>query len=343
VSPAVWPRHEPLDERLLVVDVDARAFRDARVRDLPSFLRAGDLLVVNDASTVPASLRGRVADGASVEVRLLARGADDRTWRAVLFDDLDWRTRTEDRSAPPRVEAGARILLADGLDASVLAVDPISPRLVTIHFRQEGAALWSALYRHGRPVQYSHLNAPLAPWAAQTPYASRPWAVEEPSAGRPLGARVLAALRVRGVGVASVTHAAGLSATGDPALDAALPLPERFDIPAATVAAVATARRSRSRIVASGTTVVRALEGCAAQHEGVLVPGEGTTDLLIGPSHSLRVADALFTGLHDPASSHFQLLQAFAPRKLLEEAYAHADLAGYLSHEFGDSSLIARG
>jgi S-adenosylmethionine:tRNA ribosyltransferase-isomerase len=75
----------------------------------------------------------------------------------------------------------------------------------------------------------------------------------------------------------------------------------------------------------------------------VLVPGEGTTDLLIGPSHSLRVADALFTGLHDPASSHFQLLQAFAPRKLLEEAYAHADLAGYLSHEFGDSSLIARG
>jgi S-adenosylmethionine:tRNA ribosyltransferase-isomerase len=85
------------------------------------------------------------------------------------------------------------------------------------------------------------------------------------------------------------------------------------------------------------------LEGCAARHDGLLAPGEGTTDLLVGPSHRLRIVDALFTGLHDPAASHFQLLQAFAPQDLLDQAYAHAERVGYVSHEFGDSSLIARG
>ncbi len=343
MSPAAWPRDEPLDERLLVIAVDADAVHDAHVRDLPLLLRPGDLLVVNDAATIPASLRARGADAAQMEVRLLARGSDDRTWRAVLFDDGDWRTRTEDRYAPPRVEAGVRLVLGEGLDATVLAIDPISPRLVTLRFAQEGAALWSAIYRHGRPVQYSHVAAPLDLWATQTPYASRPWAVEEPSAGRPLAWRVLASMGTHGVEVAFITHAAGLSATGDAALDAALPLPERFDIPDATVSAIARAKARGGRVVAAGTTVVRALEGCAALHGGSLVAGEGTTDLLVGPSHRLRVADALFTGLHDPAASHFQLLQAFAPQELLERAYAHAEREGYASHEFGDSSLIARG
>jgi S-adenosylmethionine:tRNA ribosyltransferase-isomerase len=342
VSPAAWPRDEPLDERLLVVAVDAGAVHDAYVRDLPALLRPGDLLVVNDAATIPASLRARGADTAQMEVRLLARGSDDRTWRSVLFDDRDWRTRTEDRRAPPRVDPGAWLVLGDGLDATVLAVDPVSPRLVTLRFAQDGAALWSAIYRHGRPVQYSHVAAPLALWATQTPYASRPWAVEEPSAGRPLAWRVLASMSARGVEIAFITHAAGLSATGDAALDAALPLPERFDIPDAAVAAVARAKARGGRIVAAGTTVVRALEGCAAMHGGSLVAGEGTTDLLVGPSHRLRIADALFTGLHDPRASHFQLLQAFAPQELLERAYAHAERQGYVSHEFGDSSLIAR-
>ena len=343
MSPAVWPRREPLDERLLVVDAAAYAVRDAHVRDLPSLLREGDLLVVNDAATIPASLRASCPGGAQMEVRLLARGGDDRTWRAVLFDDRDWRTRTEDRLAPPHVDPGDRLIVGDDLDATVLALDPISPRLVTLRFAQDGAPLWSALYRHGRPVQYAHLAAPLDLWATQTPYGSRPWAVEEPSAGRPLCWRLLASVRARGVEVAFITHAAGLSATGDAVIDAALPLPERFDIPDATVAAVARAKARGARVVAAGTTVVRALEGCAAMNSGSLVAGEGTTDLRVGPSHRLRVADALFTGLHDPAASHFQLLQAFAPQELLERAYAHAEREGYLSHEFGDSSLIARG
>ena len=275
-------------------------------------------------------------------MRLLARGADDRTWRAVAFDGRDWRTRTEDRSAPPRAEPGMRVVFGDDLDAEVTEVDAISPRLLTIRFAQEGAALWSAIYRHGLPVQYAHVAAPLALWDTQTPFASRPWAVEQPSAGRPLTWRLLSTMRDAGVELASLTHAAGLSSTGDAALDAALPLAERFDIPAATVAAVAAARRRGGKVVAAGTTVVRALEGCAAQHDGVLVAGEGTTDLRVGPAHRLRAVDGLLTGIHDPGTSHFELLRAFAPATLLERAHAHADSGGYLGHEFGDSSLILR-
>ncbi len=337
---ATWPRAEPLDERLLVIDVDRRSTVDALIRDLPAQLYAGDLLIVNDAATLPASFEARTEGDARIELRLLARGADDATWRAVLFGDRDWRTRTEDRPLPPRLDAGARIVIDGDLAATIVAVDPISPRLVTVHFERSGDALWSALYRLGRPVQYAYVSAPLDLWATQTPYASRPWAVEQPSAGRPLQWRVLAALRARGIEIAAVTHAAGLSATGDPAIDAALPLPERFDIPFATVAAVARAKRRGARIVAAGTTVVRALEGCARDNDGELVAGEGMTDLHIDGSLRLRIVDAIVTGLHEPTASHFRLLEAFAPTALLASAYDHATRAGYSNHEFGDSSLI---
>ncbi len=128
-----------------------------------------------------------------------------------------------------------------------------------------GDALWAALYREGRPVQYSYLAHDLPLWAVQTVYAARPWAFEMPSAGRPLSWEILLALRRKGVRWASLTHAAGLSSTGDPAIDAALPLAERYDIPAATVRAVADTRARGGRVIAVGTTVVRALEGAAVE------------------------------------------------------------------------------
>jgi S-adenosylmethionine:tRNA ribosyltransferase-isomerase len=339
VSPGVWPRDEPLDERLLIVEVEARRLCDAHVRDLRRWLAAGDLLVVNDAATLPASLRARVS-GHPAELRLLARGGDDRTWTAVAFDERDWHTRTEDRSAPAPVEPGTRVVFAEDLEAEVTAVDAASPRLLTIRFAQSGAALWSAIYRHGLPVQYAHVAAPLALWDTQTPFASRPWAVEQPSAGRPLAWRLLSAVRERGVELAWLTHAAGLSSTGDAAIDAALPLAERFDIPGRTVAAIAAAKGRGAKVVAAGTTVVRALEGCAAQNDGRLVAGEGVTSLRVGESHRRLVVDALLTGMHDPKTSHFDLLRAFAPASLLERAHAHAERAGYLGHEFGDSAFI---
>jgi S-adenosylmethionine:tRNA ribosyltransferase-isomerase len=172
----------------------------------------------------------------------------------------------------------------------------------------------------------------------QTAYAGRPLAAEMPSAGRPLRVPLLRELRRRGVAIATVTHAAGLSSTGDPALDAALPLPELSVVPEATAVSVARARDERGRVVAVGTTVVRALEG--GFEDGRVRAGARRTDLRIGPGFKPRVVSGLLTGLHQPGESHFELVAAFAPRALLEASVAHASAAGYLGHEFGDSCLI---
>jgi S-adenosylmethionine:tRNA ribosyltransferase-isomerase len=327
-----------MPERLLLLDPQAGRFRDTSLAELPALLRAGDLLVVNDVATLPASLSAVAPGGARVEVRLLGEAEPSR-WRAVLFGEGDWHTRTEVRPAPPSLRPGDTLQL-QGLRATVLEVSTLSPRLVDVRFDAEGGRLWSALYRLGRPIQYAHLEAGLALSDVQTVYASRPWAAELPSAGRPLRWQLLLDLKRRGIALAALTHAAGLSSTGDPALDRALPLPERYEVPETTVAAVGTARASGGRVVAVGTSVVRALEGCAVRHGGRLAAGRGTTDLVVGPGYAPRVVDGLLTGFHEPGSSHLGLLRAFVPPPLLEAAYSHAEAEGYRGHEFGDSSLI---
>ncbi len=378
MRPATHPRDNPLGERLLWIDPgpgerlkdgqggradgwlgerggrkDAR-YGDARVGDLPAFLRAGDLLVVNDAATLPASLQARSPAGQAIEVRLLQEH-EDGSWDVVLFGEGDWRTPTECRLAPPRLSPGDNIRFGQesgALSAMVEAVSGLSPRLLRLRFDRRDAALWTALYRIGHPVQYAYLTRPLDLWLVQTRYSSRPWAAEMPSAGRPLTWGLLLSLRRAGVDLAILTHAAGLSSTGDPALDAALPARERFDIPAATVAAVLARKPQLSpggsesvavvpgRVIAVGTTVVRALEGCIERHGGVLVAGRGETELRLHPRFRPRAVDGLLTGLHEPTASHFDLLQAFVPADLLTAAYAHAEAQGYQCHEFGDSSLI---
>lgn len=354
------------DVRLLVIDPAAPAgagLAETRTPALPDFLAAGDLLVVNDAATLPAALRGRDEAGHPIEARLVSAGqpapagADEgeRFW-AVLFGAGDWRARTEDRPPPPALPVGARLDFAPpvaeiapgaaeirALAAEIVGRSPLSPRLVELRFDRAGDALWSALYAAGRPVQYSYLAHALPLWAVQTVYAARPWAFEMPSAGRPLSWELLLALRRRGVRWASLTHAAGLSSTGDPALDAALPLPERYDIPAATVRAVNETRARAGRVVAVGTTVVRALEGAARAGGGTLRPGPGTTDLRITPTFRPQLVDGILSGAHAPPESHFELLAAFAPPALLAAAAAHAERAGFLTHELGDAMLVLPG
>jgi S-adenosylmethionine:tRNA ribosyltransferase-isomerase len=351
------------DVRLLVIDPAApegAGLRETRTPALPDLLAPGDLLVVNDAATLPASLRGFDEAGRPVEARLIAaRGG----WRAdagastplrfaaVLFGAGDWHTRTEDRPPPPQLVEGARLRFG-ALRATTGRHATLSPRLVELRFEGEGGpldadALWAALYKEGRPVQYAHLAHDLPLWAVQTVYATRPWAFEMPSAGRPLSWEILLALRRRGVRWASLTHAAGLSATGDPAIDAALPLPEAFDIPAATARAVAETRARNGRVVAVGTTVVRALEGAAQQHhghgQGIVRAGRGETDLRITPTFRPRVVDGILSGAHAAHETHFQLLAAFAGADLLTAAAAHAERAGFLTHELGDSMLVLPG
>ncbi len=336
LAPAAWPRAQPLEERLLHLDPAQGTVQDRRIAELPELLEPGDVLVLNDAATLPASLPARV-NGAGAEIRLLADLGDGQ-WMAVLFGAGDWRTRTESRSAPPRLREGQSLVVA-GLEAQVICLSPLSPRLLQLRFHAGADAFWSAVYRRGRPVQYAHLAAELPLWQVQTSYAGRPWAVEMPSAGRPLRWSLLLQLRRQGISVVSLTHAAGLSSTGDAALDRALPLPEHFEIPPATAEAISQAKGGGGRVVAVGTTVVRALEGSFAQH-GRLFGSVGRTDLRIGPRFRRRLVDGLLTGIHEPGTSHFELTQAFTSVGLLERAQAHAAARGYLSHEFGDSMLI---
>ena len=345
LAPASWPAEEHGRERLLHVDPSRGSIEDRRVADLTALLCRGDLLVLNDAATLPGSIVGFSTRG-PLELRLAGPPSDERSrlWPAVLFGPGSWRERTEDRRPPPRLSAGDVVRIEAGagpdrgLSAEVATVSAISPRLVELRFDRAGAALWRALYRLGRPVQYSYLRAPLPLWHVQTAFAGRPLAAEMPSAGRPLRVSLLRQLRQQGVTIATVTHAAGLSATGDPALDAALPLPELSLVPEATAADVARTQAVGGRVVAVGTTVVRALEGAALQ--GRVRAGARRTGLRIGPGHTPRVVSGLLTGLHEPGESHFELVAAFAPRGLLEAALAHAAAAGYAGHEFGDSCLI---
>jgi S-adenosylmethionine:tRNA ribosyltransferase-isomerase len=235
---------------------------------------------------------------------------------------------------------GDPIVFSGGLHGAIESVSPEWPRFVSIRFPLADCELWRSLYRAAQPVQYAHLAGPLQVWHQQTAYAARPWSVEPPSAGLSLSWHLLDELTRHGVELAFLTHGAGLSSTGDPAIDAALPFPERFDIPASTVEAVVHARKQGTRVVAVGTTVVRALEGCAAANQGALKPGEGTTGLAITGTFVPRIVSGILTGIHETGSSHHRLLEAFAPAPLLRAASARAEETAYLSHEFGDAMLV---
>lgn len=215
------------------------------------------------------------------------------------------------------------------------------PRLLLLRLLGNRASIFAGLARHGRPIQYAHVPDPLALWDVWTGIATVPVAFEPPSAGFALDWRTLDAWRRRGVGFATLTHAAGLSSTGDPALDARLPFDEPYRIPERTARLVAEAKREGRRVIAIGTTVVRALEA-AAGGEGRVREGEGIARGRIGGQTRLTVVDAVLTGVHQPGESHFELLAAFADQRLLGRISAAFLAGGYRTHEFGDSMFLER-
>jgi len=329
------PRHAV---RLVVIDPDrAAAPRLERFAALPRLLRAGDLVVVNDAATLPGSLPGQTAGGVGFELRL-SGPVDAGRLSGVLLGPGDHHTRTEHRPPPPRIVRGERVTVA-AMPATVLNA---AGRRVELAVHGDGDALWQALYAAGAPVQYAHRSERLALWSVQTAYAGRPWAAEMPSAGRPLTWDTVLGLRRAGVAVAALTHAAGLSSTGDDALDRALPWPERYEIPVRTVHAVHEAQARGGRVIAIGTTVVRALEAAArAEGDGASIRiGSGVATLRLDAGYRPRVVSGLVSGLHVPGESHFELLSAFAPADQLARAIALAAAHGLSGHELGDACLI---
>jgi S-adenosylmethionine:tRNA ribosyltransferase-isomerase len=289
--------------------------------DLPWFLDAGDLIVVNDSATIPAALRAHLPDGAPIALHLSTR-LDATTWVV------------EPRGDAEAVEPGAVLRLPSGGAVQLL------------HPHRGSVRLWDArldlptpvlryLHEWGRPIAYRYAQGdwPLA--AYQTAYARIPGSAEMPSAGRAFSARVLDALSRRGVLVEAITLHTGVAS-----LEAhEAPYEERYDVPVRTARAVNDARGRGARVIAVGTTVVRALES-AATPDGRVERRAGWTALVITPERGVRTVDALLTGFHEPQASHLQMLAAIAPVRHLQAAYQAALSHRYLWHEFGDLHLI---
>ena len=316
----------PPDAKLLVIDDHENIIHVPRSAFV-EFLRPNDLVIANDAATLPASLSGvHQQTGKVIEVRLAGRPSldpsDINRFSAVVFGEGDFHTRTEDRPSPPSIKRGDTLLLGP-LRATVEGLLE-HPRLVLLLFAGTPDEVWAGLASHGKPIQYAHMQQSLELWDVWTRIAGPP---------------VLSAIREHKANFATITHAAGISSTGDDDLDRLLPFDEPYRIPETTARAVAAARQQGGRIIAVGTTVVRALED-AATEDGHLRSGEGLAKGRIGPSTRLRVVDAILSGTHERGSSHYELLRAFLEDSTLERATQELDTRGYKTHEFGDSVLI---
>jgi S-adenosylmethionine:tRNA ribosyltransferase-isomerase len=302
-----------------------------RFTDLPDLLRPGDLLVVNTSATLPAALpvagprdaglsAGSHGDRRRVHLSTPLPGAfpDDGHER--------WVVELRDGSAPYRDgRAGEQLALPGGATAELLAPYLGGQRLWAARLTLPGPLL-AYLDQHGEPIRYRHLPRPRPLADFQTIFALEPGSAEMPSAGRPFSRRVLEALNERGVQVAPVVLHCGVSSLerGE------TPYPERFRVPAATAEAV----HAAGRVIAVGTTVVRALETTGGD------AGEGWTRLVVTPETGVQVVDGIVTGWHEPDASHLLMLEAIAGRDLVERSYAAALEHGYRWHEFGDSHLL---
>ncbi|MFI7395901.1 S-adenosylmethionine:tRNA ribosyltransferase-isomerase [Streptomyces tendae] len=324
--------------------------------ELPGLLRAGDLLVVNTSPTLAAAVDGRVGH-TRVVVHFSTRG-DDGRWavelrepdgrgttraRAEAADTMSLRTRAraEGEGVAGRGcggPAGTRVRLPGG--ARLVLDEPLSARGERLWWaRVSGAQVPALLREHGRPIRYSYTerDQPLSVYQTvfALPYADGAGSAEMPSAARPFTARLVAELVSRGVQFAPVTLHTGVASaeSHEP------PYPERFAVPRASARLINAARAGDGRVVAVGTTAVRAVES-AAGADGVVRARAGWTDLVVTPERGVRVVEGLLTGLHEPEASHLLMLEAVAGRAAIDRGYEAAVRGRYLWHEFGDVHLL---
>ena len=258
----------------------------------------------------------------------------------ALVDPASDPLQLRDALPPPLLRPGDALRLGP-LFAMVTRLHG-HPRLIGIDFRGKPDIVWAGIARHGRPIQYAHVEEPLSLWDGWTKLASLPVAFEPPSASFVLDWSLLTTLRNRSIEFVTLTHAAGISSTGDPALDARLPFDETYRIPASTVRAIRATRQRGGRVIAIATTVTRPLEHAAARAGG-LRAGDGLATQRIGWGTRLRVVDAIVTGAHECGERHYELLlRAFAQDPVLSRMSRALEDRDYLGHEFGDSVLLTR-
>ena len=300
---------------------------DARVADLPRFLTAGDVLVVNQSATLAAAIP--LGDG---RILHLSTQLGEERWVVEL-------RRACGHGSLPLLDADpGPVALPAGAEADLLTPYPAGhggpARLWLARLRLPGA-LTAYLAVHGQPIRYG-CGAERWPLAAyQTVFGLTPGSAEMPSAARGFTAELVAELVGAGVLFAPITLHTGVSSleAHEP------PYPERFDVPASSAELVNQTREAGHRVIAVGTTATRAIESAAAQ-DGRVHAARGWTDLVIGPQRGVRVVDGILTGWHEPAASHLLLLEAVAGRPLLERSYAWALAGDYRWHEFGDFHLV---
>ncbi|HEX6390368.1 MAG TPA: S-adenosylmethionine:tRNA ribosyltransferase-isomerase [Solirubrobacteraceae bacterium] len=333
--PAFEPRsaHQPAearglrrdDVRLLVATRHDDAISHAHFADLPDLLAPGDVLVVNTSATLPAAVSARRADGTPVELHFAtpAPNHDDSRWWVVEL-------RTSGGAQPQTAIAGEELALAGGGELELVAPYAAGRRLWLA--RLGGAEpVVAYLRRNGHPIRYGYVPSPWPLDAYQTAFALHPGSAEMPSAARPFTPELVTRLVTAGVQFAPLTLHTGVSS---PERDEP-PFPERYAVPEHTARVV----NAAERVIAVGTTVVRALES-ATGDDGVVRASAGWTGLVVTPERGVRAVDGLITGWHEPQASHLLMLEAIAGPELLARSYAAALAGRYLWHEFGDSHLI---
>jgi S-adenosylmethionine:tRNA ribosyltransferase-isomerase len=315
--------------RMLVAHKGNGSLVHSHFSELPRFLDEGDLVVLNTSGTLAAEVDGTGPEGEALQIHLSTQ-LPAGLWTVEV---------RRDGGAFLLAEAGTSIALAGGGCVRLLA--PYSPGpgghgvRLWVSLLDTPEALHTYLARHGRPIRYGYVQGSFPIAAYQNVYVTEPGSAEMPSAGRPFTPEVLNRLVAKGVGIAPL-----LLHTGVASLEAnEPPYAEYFRVSSATAHRVNDTRRRGGRVVAIGTTVVRALESVVDEH-GRVHPADGWTQTVVSPDHPVRSIDAFLTGWHEPEASHLAMLEAIAGRPILEASYAAALSEGYLWHEFGDVHLI---
>ncbi|MEW5957656.1 MAG: S-adenosylmethionine:tRNA ribosyltransferase-isomerase [Chloroflexota bacterium] len=324
--------------RLMVSYRRADRIEHTRFRDLPNYLAAGDLLVINTSGTLKAALEATRRDGTALEVHLSTRLPAD-LWVVEVRQPAEIATQPFYKATPGEVLAmpgGAGLTLHTPYLAAQRHNPEASVRLwvATLHL-PEAVAFSDYLDRHGFPIRYRYVRQAWPIDAYQTVFATEPGSAEMPSAGRAFTPDLMTRLAAKGVQIAPLILHTGVASleSHEP------PYEEYYHVPAETARRVNAAHQAGQRVVAVGTTVVRALE-TVTDAGGATHPGAGWTGLVITPERGLRAVNSLLTGLHQPQATHLALLQALAGMKHLQLTYAEALRHRYLWHEFGDLQLI---
>ncbi|WP_408007354.1 S-adenosylmethionine:tRNA ribosyltransferase-isomerase [Pseudalkalibacillus sp. A8] len=318
--------------RMMVLDRANGKTKHDQFNNLEYYLNKGDLLVLNVSRTLPASFKVKIRRGGNiiqenVEIRLAQRKSNS-VWKALIVD--------------AKVQQSDVLLFSPSLTGFVRATNRNEP-LVTVCFSARGNELYDQLYRLGEPIRYEYINENWGLEHYQTVYGTVPGSVEMVSAGRAFSWEMLIRLKKKGVQIARITLHTGLSYfLNDQWKVGPADSLEEYEVPSETIRKIQATKQAGGKVVAVGTTVVRALES-AVDQQGIPVSKKGWTSLHIHEEFSLKVVDGLITGFHEPEASHLDMLSAFVSPILLKNAYHDAIQEKYLWHEFGDMNLILTG